>query len=358
MSFTRLTAIKRSHKDTRGKWRWLCQCKCGKTTTPTIIALLSGNTKSCGCLKRDKTALRNTTHGMSKLPEYQLWCAMITRCENKNDDKRWAVWGGRGIGICKRWRSSFPDFLSDVGKRPGNNYSLDRADVDGWYSCGSCQECVANSRSRNGSWATNVTQARNRRNNYKISAFGTTKCAQEWAETTGLPRGVIVDRIRVLGWPAEEALTRPAKKRPTAPSIADGLPRRGIVATAEHVSWRCAKSRCFGEYSLSFKRYSTLGITMCVGWREHGEGFFRFLADMGPKPSHNHSLDRINSAGHYSCGHCEECIANNWPMNCRWATIIEQSNNKLNHGAGGRSAADNYVSRADNGTASVASASS
>ena len=40
------------------------------------------------------------------------------------------------------------------------------------------------------------------------------------------------------------------------------------------------------------------------------------------------TIERIDNNGHYSCGRCPECIANGWPMNCKWATRIEQARNK------------------------------
>lgn len=52
---------------------------------------------------------------------------------------------------------------------------------------------------------------------------------------------------------------------------------------------------------------------MCDAWRE---SFEAFLADVGPRPSSAHSLERVNNDGHYE------------PCNCRWATHIEQQRNK------------------------------
>lgn len=53
--------------------------------------------------------------------------------------------------MCKRWRDSFPDFLSDVGRAPGPSYSLDRIENDGDYSPDNCR------------WATKGEQGENRR---------------------------------------------------------------------------------------------------------------------------------------------------------------------------------------------------
>ncbi len=94
--------------------------------------------------------------------------------------------------------------------------------------------------------------------------------------------------------------------------------------TSEHWAWKAIRSRTTNSKHVSYGNYGGRGIVVCRGW----EDFSLFLLDVGPKPTPKHTLDRINNDGNYSCGHCEECLANGWPANCRWATYKEQMNNK------------------------------
>jgi hypothetical protein len=100
---------------------------------------------------------------------------------------------------------------------------------------------------------------------------------------------------------------------------------------AAYYTWKGVKVRCINPdpKHVNYKYYGARGIKICERWRTSFEAFFE---DMGPRPANTilaaYSLDRIDNDGNYSCGKCEECIANGWPANCRWATGSEQSLNK------------------------------
>ncbi len=83
--------------------------------------------------------------------------------------------------------------------------------------------------------------------------------------------------------------------------------------TSEHNSWAQMKDRCLNINNVNFKYYGGRGITVCDKWKN---SFITFYNDMGPKPSKDHSLDRIDNNKGYS------------KNNCRWATKLEQVQNR------------------------------
>lgn len=93
----------------------------------------------------------------------------------------------------------------------------------------------------------------------------------------------------------------------------DGL-RHGMSGTPEHRAWVDMKSRCSNGNDSRYQSYGGRGIAICERW----SSFENFYADMGKRPSCNHSLDRIDNDGNYE------------PRNCRWATRGQQQANRRN----------------------------
>lgn len=87
---------------------------------------------------------------------------------------------------------------------------------------------------------------------------------------------------------------------------------RGGRRTVEFTAWSHMLRRCNDHRHPQFKDYGGRGIRVCARW----DDFAAFAADMGPRPSPKHSLDRIDVNGNYD------------PSNCRWATKDVQQHNR------------------------------
>ena len=187
--FTRLTVEKYVGKNKSKQRLWLCKCDCGKEKIVPTRYLTSGDTKSCGCYRRE-CELRNLskfwgkpkTHGLSKTRIYQIWADMKDRCNNKNS-QFYKNYGKRGIKVCEDWSTNFMNFYNwAINNGYTSRLTIDRIDVNGNYEPNNCR------------WATRKIQANNTRVTRKIIIYGEKKSAYEFEKQYGIKAHVLIDR--------------------------------------------------------------------------------------------------------------------------------------------------------------------
>jgi hypothetical protein len=90
---------------------------------------------------------------------------------------------------------------------------------------------------------------------------------------------------------------------------------KGQAISIEYMIWNGLRNRCNNPKDKNYPRYGGRGIAVCERWNSYQ----RFLADMGRRPTPDHSIDRIDNDKGYE------------PGNCRWATPLEQGRNRRNN---------------------------
>ena len=180
----------------------LCKCTCGKFIIVMLTYLKNNNTKSCGCLQKEKVSVLNKTHGLSyKHPLYEVWKSMKGRCYTLSN-RQYIDYGGRGIFICAEWLNDFQKFYNwSIENGWQKSLTIDRKNNDGPYSPGNCR------------YVSNKIQALNKRTSRYLTIFNETKTVTEWTQDS---RCIVKERTfwsRInKNWNLEEALTTLPKK--------------------------------------------------------------------------------------------------------------------------------------------------
>lgn len=200
MVFERLTVLREAGKKKPGVYLWECECSCDKHTHIIVEGanLRNGNTKSCGCIRREQLSTRNKNnaiHHVSNKNIFRVWEGMRDRCYNPNN-KKYKDYGGRGIKICDKWLTyqNFELWAISTGYEKG--LTIERIDFNKEYCPENCK------------WVTWKEQQNNKRNNKYLEYKGRTQTLAQWCEELKLDYSRTKARINACGWTVEEAFER------------------------------------------------------------------------------------------------------------------------------------------------------
>jgi len=190
--FNRLLVLSENEKK-NNRVTWNCLCDCGGSVSVIAKDLVSGHTKSCGCLLNERLIERNTTHGQASRGKqslsYQTWRGMMTRCLSQDSDN-YKYYGEKGITVCNEW-FDFNNFFQDMGERK-KGFEIDRIDNNLGYFKDNCR------------WVNHQENCNNR--SLKIELNGVFKTLSEWAVIYGISQPTLYKRYHYRKMPIEKAL--------------------------------------------------------------------------------------------------------------------------------------------------------
>jgi hypothetical protein len=183
-----------------GEMRWYvaCECQCGKRNEVLIKNLCAGLSRSCGCFQRERAI--DVHSNPNAVSRSPLYSVWSSMISRcaNPKNKSFARYGGRGIAVCAEWLQ-FPAFRT-WGEASGYSagLTLDRRDNDQGYNPGNCR------------WVTPLVNARNSSRPNKVQWEGKIVAVTELAERFGLRGMTVYNRIR-RGWTLQRALETPSK---------------------------------------------------------------------------------------------------------------------------------------------------
>ena len=198
--FGKLTVLSYSHSDKNHFAYYLCKCECGNTKIVRASNLISGDTKTCGCY--NKTTKENGGRLVHGLSDTRLYKIWSHLISRcyNPKDRAYKNYGGRGISVCPEWKNDISNFYNWVLE---NGYK-DNLTIDRINNNGNYEPS-------NCRFVDDKIQSNNRRNNHPITINNETHNLTEWSRIYNIAHSTVVQRLK-RGWSEYDAITTPAIK--------------------------------------------------------------------------------------------------------------------------------------------------
>jgi len=200
MKFGMLTVINMAFKTKSCHLVWNCKCECGNYKNVYASNLIKERTKSCGCLQKKNTSIKNGTHRLRNHPLYKKWADMKQRCYYENCDS-YKIYGAIGVRVCDEWKNDFMAFYNwaiNNGWEKGLQLDKDKKALElnvkpMLYSPEFC------------SFLSPRENSNNRKTNKILTHNGEQLTISKWAEKLNINPSTIATRIH-RGWSDSKAL--------------------------------------------------------------------------------------------------------------------------------------------------------
>lgn len=197
-----LTLVKQTYFHTNNAYtKALYKCECGVIKEINMRKVRELRTLSCGCLIHSGN--NSKTHGYSKHPLYRIFKGILARCYNVNFPA-YDRYGGKGVKVCEEWLSDYSLFVKwgiangwEKGLDVDKDIRAKELGIDALlYSPEMCQ------------FVTRKKNCNARSSNVELTYNGETKNISQWATELNISPSRIRQRIEVLGWEIEDALSK------------------------------------------------------------------------------------------------------------------------------------------------------
>lgn len=329
-TFGRLKVLERAENDVNGRTRWKCECQCSDKTILIVPAknLRNGNTKSCGCIKREKLAARNTKHGYHSDPLYVSW-------KEYRRNKR----------LVSEWEDfkKYKDYIIGLGYNGTDHVSVRRIDFSKPLGPGNVEFRYTEKRSGAAAYNLGVDLTGKTFGKLYVIGYGVSlrrrdgqsyrtwlcECQCENKTILLVPTDKLLSGKKVdCGCGYTNKVRSNAYMREPVQEILNSCSsftslsreRRHKVYTRLYGIYSMMHDRCENPDAPKYHLYGGRGIKVCDQWSDQIVGFANFLKwALENGYDDDQSIDRIDSNSGYR------------PDNCHWVSMeFQGSNTKRN----------------------------